>query len=179
MTFSQVIKEGPLAGVDVTGIPEKARAMLVAANEDCIDVTSFKLPHHAQPTHEYYQDGGSCVFASDGYTIFVRMSLFPPTHGTGYYSYGYQLYFRDSYRTTPAFPAISKVWLVPDAKIDAMRKSINEELKRRTPAFDSQIEKPETEPNKAPVPTATSVTPAADAPAAPAAAAAHLSVRQS
>jgi hypothetical protein len=50
-------------------------------------------------------------------------------------------------------------------------------LKKKSEALSEAVQKAlkeETEPNKALVPTAISVTPAADAPVAPAAAAAHL-----
>ena len=162
----EILARGPFAGLDLDVAPADVRPMIVAANEDCIEVSEYRLPKNAEPYPMVIQDGGSRAYIGVGYVILVRQSLVCVAPGpiTGY-SYGYELYFGTyaKFSENPgAHPWVSKVWFVSKDKIDAVEKANAAALKARMPPLEKYIQlRPKNEANQALEPTPTTVTPPA------------------
>jgi hypothetical protein len=141
---ADVLKAGPMAGLDLETVAADVRQMIVAANEDCIEVEAYRLPKHAEPFPMVHTDGGSRAFIGDGYVLFVRQSFAGvdeknPTSG---YLYGYELYcatYEALQKNGRRSPEVARVWYVPAARIDAMNKANAAELKARMPPREKYL----------------------------------------
>lgn len=125
---------GPFAGLDADRFAGKEqRRTLVEANEDCIDVESYRLPRHARPMAIESRDGGSRMYFGAGYVLVVRHSLcvLGGEKAPGYI-YGYEIYpgtMADIERDHPA-PFVAHTWFVDNtrmSKIDAANAKMLEE----------------------------------------------------
>ena len=142
---AEVIKVGPLAGIDLNEIPQKWRAVLASANEDCLEVEASRLPKHSEPFPLEDHDGGTRAFIGDNYVLVLRKSLFPlsDTNKIIGYSYGYELYFGtiEDIEKNPGMRAFfSKVWFVTSAQLAAIEKANFSALEARMPPLEKYVQ---------------------------------------
>lgn len=135
---AEVLEAGPMAGLDLDTVAADVRQVLVAANEDCIEVEAYRLPKHAEPFPMVHTDGGSRAFVGEGYVLFVRQSFagIDEKNPTSGYLYGYELYcatYEALQKNGRRSPEVARVWYVPAARIDEMNTANAAELKARMP----------------------------------------------
>ena len=127
------------------------RVAAVEAGEDFAAVLAFKKPIHATSDGFMFKDGGSLAYNGRGYRIVVCHSFLPLNGRLLFIVYGPEVRFDQKLFPTLATIAQTACYESSDLK-ERLGKAANKAL----------------------VPTTPSVTPAADAPVAPAAVAAHL-----
>lgn len=140
----EILKEGPLRGLDVSAYAPEQRELLKKANEDCADIENYRLPRHAEPSPSGMKDGGSRYFFGDKYSILLRKTFFPPAvtntglKGLGY-AYGYELFMcsiEDLDKHAGMHSLVSKVWFVTEERLLEISRGTQEELEKRMPPFE-------------------------------------------
>ena len=130
---------GPFKGLDTDDIAPEWRTMMVQGNEDCAEVESYRIPKHATPDPLEILDGGSRMFAGNGYVIVVRQSIFP-IGGIGKKLkgclYGYDLYsgsIDDLMKAKAPAAIVSRVWYLSNKQMNSINSANAEQLKARMP----------------------------------------------
>lgn len=141
---AEVLKAGPMAGLEWETVAADVRQLIVAANEDCIEVEAYRLPKHAEPYPAVHTDGGSRAFIGEGYVLFVRQSFagIDEKNPTSGYLYGYELYcatYEALQKNGRRSPEVARVWYVPAARIAEMNKANAAELETRMPPREKYL----------------------------------------
>lgn len=141
----EMLKDGPLRGLDVSEYEPEVRELLKKANEDCIEIENYRLPKHAEPSPSNMKDGGSRYFFGSKYSILLRKSLFPSPlgkNGVGKilgYSFGYELFvvpIEELDKHAGMHPLVSRVWFVTSERMREIEKATTGDLQKRMPPLE-------------------------------------------